>query len=60
MARDRVNIRIEIDQRTDADIRDLARSIDRSKRNTITVIVKNAVRKWKSDPSKFRELELVH
>jgi hypothetical protein len=59
MARDRISIRIELDHRTDADAREFAKAVERSKRNAMAVLLKAVLREWKLNPDRVRELGWV-
>lgn len=46
MARDTVNIRVEVDRKTDAILREWAKRDERSKRSLVRVIVRKRANWW--------------
>lgn len=59
MARERVRFGVDLDRETDATIRKIAESEERSKRNMHAVLMRRIARLWQEKPEALRQLELV-
>ena len=59
MARDMINTRVELDRETDSDVRKIAKSERRSKREWLAILTNRVVRHHKRNPDRLRELGLI-